>query len=296
MSKDLAKHFLVVVSLLLIPACATVGPRITREEKQRAQALLRAEAQAWQNRQELRIHAVVARLIEAAENVKSLEFHFVAKQENTRRKINPDTVGAWTDGKGVWVTRGMVRFLKNDDELAIILGHEMAHAYKAHVEYSVARGIFGVALGAVADAFAPGTGRSVMTLTDAVNKSFDRDEEREADFYGLIWASKAGFNVDAAKNVWKRMAIERPETVEEGYLSTHPSSAERFLAMDKVGATLKKGMDPIKVYSAKKGAEVSKMKSTEFKKELEAFDGGHQELEIYKMELEVYKMGTKKLW
>jgi len=86
MSKDLAKHFLVVVSLLLIPACATVGPRITREEKQRAQALLRAEAQAWQNRQELRIHAVVARLIEAAENVKPLEFHFVAKQENTRRK------------------------------------------------------------------------------------------------------------------------------------------------------------------------------------------------------------------
>lgn len=290
MSKGLGKHFLIVVSfLLVIPACATVGPRITREEKQRAQALLRAESQAWQYRQELRIHEVAVRLIEAADNVKPLKFHFVAKQENTRRPISPDAVNAWTNGKEVWVTRGMVRFLKNDDELAIILAHEMAHAYKAHVEYSVARGIFGVALGAVAEAFASGTGRSVMRLTDAVNKSFDRDQEREADFFGLIWASKAGFNIDAAKNVWKRMAIERPESIEDGYLSTHPSSAERFVAMDKVGATLKQGMNPIKVYSGKKATKVSKMKSTEFKKELEAFDGGIQKLEVY-------KMGTKKLW
>ena len=218
MSKDLLKHFIIVVFLFLIPACATIGPRITREEKQRAQALLRAEAQAWKNRQELRIHAVAARLIEAADNVKPLEFHFVAKPKRSGPGMSPDVVNAWTDGKGVWVTRGMVRFLKNDDELAIILAHEMAHAYKAHVQYRIARGIFGVALGAVAEAFAPGTGRHVVTLTDAVNKSFDRDEEREADFFGLIWASKAGFDVDAAKKVWKRMAIERPESIEDGYV------------------------------------------------------------------------------
>ena len=155
MSKDLLKHFIIVVFLFLIPACATIGPRITREEKQRAQALLRAEAQAWKNRQELRIHAVAARLIEAADNVKPLEFHFVAKPKRSGPGMSPDVVNAWTDGKGVWVTRGMVRFLKNDDELAIILAHEMAHAYKAHVQYSIARGIFGVALGAVAEAFAP---------------------------------------------------------------------------------------------------------------------------------------------
>lgn len=219
--------------------------------------------------------------MKAAENVTPLEFHLAARPTLWGRigRISPDVPNAWTDGKGVWITRGMLRFLKNDDELAIVLAHEMVHAYRGHTEYGMAKRIFGVALGIAADVFAPGTGKAVMTLTETATKKFDRDQERESDLYGLIWASKAGFNVDVAKDLWRRMAVEMPESIEKGFLSSHPSSAERLLRIEKVIESLKKGLDPLRVFTFKEERDVLKMGTMELKGEEE-----------------VLKMGTTKLW
>lgn len=237
--------------LLFLSACATTGPQITSEEERRERAILMAEAQAWQKRQEQKILEIGARLMKAAANVNPLRFHFVGKPEDTGGRIGPDSVNAWTDGESVWITRGMMRFLKNDDELAVVLAHEMAHAYRGHMAYLRAKQIFGLALDITAEIFAPGTGRAVGLLLDAATKKFDRDQEREADLYGLIWASKAGFNVDSARGIWRRMAIEMPESMETGFLSSHPSSVERLLAMEKVADALKKGLDPLKEFAPK---------------------------------------------
>lgn len=249
--KEDCTRLLLVTLFLLSSACATTGPQITTEEERRAQAILQAEAQAWQRKQEQKILEVAARLMRTAENVTPLKFHFAAKPEDTGGRINPDSVNAWTDGSSVWISRGMMRFLKNDDELAIVLAHEMAHAYRGHMAYVRTKQVLGLALGIAAEIFAPGTGRSVMMLADAATKKFDRDQERESDLYGLIWVHKAGFKVEVAKEVWRRMAVEMPESAETGFLSSHPSSAERLLAMEKVAETLNKGLDPIKVFAPK---------------------------------------------
>ena len=240
------------LSLLLSGCAAAVGPQITSQEEKEAQAALRLEAKAWQKTQQQRIDDLGTRLMKATGNQNPLRFHFVASPDQTDGEIHPDSVNAWTDGQSVWVTRGMMRFVRNDDELAVVLAHEMAHAYRGHMNYLRAKQILGMALGITAEILAgPGAGRLARIITNAATKKFDRDQEREADLYGLIWAFNAGFSADAAKEIWKRMAVEMPESMEGGFLSSHPGSAERLLAMGKVAETLKKGVDPLEVFAPK---------------------------------------------
>ncbi|HEU4340530.1 MAG TPA: M48 family metalloprotease [Candidatus Binatia bacterium] len=239
----------VVLVLLLLSSCAFIGPQIASEEEKRAQAILMTEAQAWQKKQEQRILEIAARLISAAEKVEPLKFNFAGRNLEGWTTIDADAVNAWTDGDSVWITRGMMRFLKNDDELAIVLAHEMAHAYRGHIPLLRMKQVLEAALAVATEIFAPGSGRAAVVLLDVATKKFDRDQEREADLHGLIWAHKAGFDVSAAKELWKRMAIEMPESVEKGFLSSHPSSAERFLALERAADVLKQGEDPLKVFA-----------------------------------------------
>jgi predicted Zn-dependent protease len=212
-----------------------------------------AEGQAWQKKQEQRILEIAARLIRAAEYVEPLKFNFAARQADawsSWTRVDPDTVNAWTDGDAVWISRGMMRFLKSDDELALVLAHEMAHAYKGHIPYVRVRQVLEQALAMVTDMFAPGAGKAAIVLVEAASRKFDRDQEREADLFGLVWAHRAGFDISGAKDLWRRMAIEIPESVETGFLSSHPSSAERFLLIEKAENVLNKGQDPITVFNA----------------------------------------------
>lgn len=259
--------FAALVLSLFLSACAPIGPQITSEEERQAQADLLAEAKAWQRKQQQKIDELGSRLMRAAGNQSPLKFQFVARPEQTGGGIHPDSVNAWTDGYSVWMTRGMLRFVRNDDELAIVLAHEMAHAYRGHMRYLRAKQILGLALEIPAAIFGgQQAGQLTHLLFEAATKKFDRDQEREADLYGLVWVSKAGYNVDAAKEIWKRMAIEMPESMESGFLSSHPSSAERLLAMERVSDTLKKGLDPLKVFAApKEGKKVGAKESESHK-------------------------------
>jgi predicted Zn-dependent protease len=183
---------LVMIISLFVTSCAFIGPQITSEEERRAQAILMTESQAWQKRQEQRILEIAARLIGAAEKVEPLKFNFAAQPMDGWVRVEADAVNAWTDGESVWISRGMMRFLRSDDELAIVLAHEMAHAYRNHIPFLRAKQFFDAVLAVAAEIFAPGTGRAAVILVDAATKKFDRDQEREADLYGLIWAHKAG--------------------------------------------------------------------------------------------------------
>jgi predicted Zn-dependent protease len=146
----------------------------------------------------------------------------------------------------------MMRFLKSDDELALVLAHEMAHAYHGHIAYVRAKQVIDAALGAIMDMFAPGSGRAAVLLLDMASKKFDRDQEREADLYSIVWAHKAGFDVSVVRDLWQRMAIEIPESVESGFLSSHPSSAERMLSLQRFADMLKAGREPSEIVASAK--------------------------------------------
>ena len=247
---------LLVAALSLLSACVATGPRITSEEEKKAREALVVESKAWQKNQQERINEIASRLLEATGTQTLLNFVFVGTLDQTGARIHPDVVNAWTDGKTVWVTRGMMRFLKSDDELASVMAHEMAHALRGHMNFLWAQNILGSLLTAPAGIYGGRVGNEIAAmLVRLVTTKFDRDHEREADLYGLIWAYRAGFNVDVGKEVFRRMAIEMPESTERGFLSTHPSPHERFLSLDKIAATLKAGSDPLKVFGPKTDTE-----------------------------------------
>jgi predicted Zn-dependent protease len=237
--------------LLFLSACATVtGPPITTEEEKQARILLRAEAAAFQRAQQQRINDIAERLTKASGSDTPLKYIHIGRPEQTGGRIHPDLVNAWTDGRTVAITRGMMRFIKSDDELAVVLAHEMAHAYLGHLDYLTARYALGLLLEIPAMIFGGQVaGQAARLIFEAATKKFDRDQEREADLYGLIWMHKAGFDPGVAKNLFRRMAIEMPESTEEGFLASHPTSTERFLSMERIAEALKQGKDPTKLFS-----------------------------------------------
>jgi predicted Zn-dependent protease len=258
-----------IISCLLMAVlygCVNV-PRITSEEEKRIKEQLEAESKQWQEKQQARVDEVASRLIEATGTQSVIRFVFAAKTDQIKAaQVNLDAVNAWTDGKTVWVTRGMLRFLKSDDELAAVLGHEMGHALRGHVRQGFAQDLFATLLSIPAGMFGGTIAQQVAErMAHLATAKFDRDREREADLYGLIWAYRAGYNVDEGKEVFKRIAIEMPGSTERGFLSTHPTAPERFLALDRIAAVLKGGEDPLKVF----GPKAENLKSEEKIKEEE---------------------------
>ena len=249
--------------LLALSACVDTVPRITSEEEKKIKEELEAESKIWQEKQQQRVEEIAARLLEATGTQTVIRFIFAAKTEQVRAaSINLDAVNAWTDGYTVWVTRGMLRFVKSDDELAAVLGHEMGHALRGHIRQGLAQDIVATALSIPAGLFGGNIAAQLaQRMVQLATSKFDRDREREADLYGLIWAYRAGYNVDEGKEVFHRIAVEMPGSMERGFLSTHPTAPERFLALDRIAATLKAGQDPIQVF----GPKGEEMKAEEMK-------------------------------
>lgn len=212
---------------------------ITPEEEQQKQASLKATAIAWRKVQEVRLRRVATSIMAVTKQSKPLEFYLLAEAADG---VNPDVVNAATDGEKVYVTRGMMRFIRDDDELAIILGHEMAHAYLGHLSTGIGTTVGAVLVGI---AFGPEAGAIFYGLAKIFSMRFSIDKEREADLYGQTWAHWARYNAEAGIKVWERFAIEIPESLESGFLASHPSSAERVLRMEKVAKMLKEGLNPI---------------------------------------------------
>ncbi len=237
----------VVFFIIVFSACAAkvTGPSVTTEEEQRATTILQLKAQAWQKEQEIRLLRIAERLMAVVDSPKPLRFHLVTKPIG--EAIPPDGVNAWTDGDNIYVTRGLLRFLQNDDELAIIIAHEIAHAVRGHVSEKLARAAGGCILGIILESLTgiEGTWDLATQMFQLATLEFDREAEREADVYGLTYASRAGYDISTAVDLWERFAIEMPES---NIATTHPSSPERFVRAEKIVAMLQSGSDPIEEF------------------------------------------------
>lgn len=144
-----------------------------------------------------------------------------------------ETVNAFADGERVIVTMGMMRFVESDDELALIIGHELAHNTMSHIQKKQGNILAGRVVGAVVDVFLGGTGIFAQLGESVGGGLYSQDFESEADYIGVYYAAAAGYNVKNAAHLWRRMAASNPAAIHlRG--STHPSTAKRFLA---IGAT-----------------------------------------------------------
>ncbi|MDE8034532.1 M48 family metallopeptidase [Actinobacillus equuli subsp. equuli] len=150
-------------------------------------------------------------------------------------------LNAWAmaGGKMGFYTGLVERLNMTDDEIATVMGHEMAHALQEHSKsaYNVemTTGILGaVADAAVSVAIGADTGGLVSTGTDLiVNKPFSRSQETEADEIGLMLMARAGYNPSAAPNVWVKMSKAAGNSG-ISIFSTHPSNEERQANLERL--------------------------------------------------------------
>lgn len=115
--------------------------------------------------------------------------------------VDDDKPNAWTDGTTVTITKGMLKFLQTDDEIATILGHEIGHVMLGHIL---------------------NWGDPVISPT--INES-------NADRYGIYLTMRAGYDPCAAEAVWQRM-IETYGHETESLDGVHPPLDMRKASME----------------------------------------------------------------
>lgn len=139
---------------------------------------------------------------------------------------------------------GLINLAANDDEIAIVMGHEVAHVTSRHGAERMSQGMLiglgGVALGvgtrndknAEYYMLAYGVGTTLGSL------KYSRDHETEADVVGLRFAAKAGYDPRAAASFWRKMAAKETGGRPPVWLSTHPSSQERIANLERMAPGL----------------------------------------------------------
>ncbi len=147
----------------------------------------------------------------------------------------PKTVNAFAlPGGKVGVYSGLIKLVGSDDEIAIVMGHEIAHVTARHGAQRKTEGMVALGAGLIlgvathdskyGDAIlvAYGVGAAGATL------AFSRANESEADHIGLRYAAKAGYDPHAAIAFWEKMAKESKGSNVPTLLRTHPTDEKRI--------------------------------------------------------------------
>lgn len=151
---------------------------------------------------------------------------------------DPKTVNAWClPGGKVAVYSGILPVTKDDEGLAVVLGHEIAHALARHGSERMSQGLLaqlgGVALSAAMASKPEATQQLAQQAYGAgaavgVLLPFSRAQESEADRIGLILMAKAGYDPGAAVGFWRRMAAASGGGGGPEFLRTHPADETRI--------------------------------------------------------------------
>jgi predicted Zn-dependent protease len=139
-------------------------------------------------------------------------------------------------GGKIGVMVGILRAAKNQDQLAAVIGHEIAHVTADHSKERASRStISDVGIQVAAVLLGGGHQGATYTAYEALNQGaalgimlpFSRNQESEADVIGLKYMAGAGFDPRAAVPLWQNMNAEAGDSPAE-FLSTHPSSEKRI--------------------------------------------------------------------
>ena len=134
-------------------------------------------------------------------------------------------------GKIAFYTGILDRLGLTDDEAAMIMGHEMAHALREHARERIGKTqATGVGLSLFSQLLGLGDlGNAVANIgTQLLTLTFSREDESEADLVGLELAARAGYLPQAGASLWRKMAEASSGGGNLAFLSTHPSGPQRI--------------------------------------------------------------------
>ena len=152
---------------------------------------------------------------------------------------NKKVRNAWCmPGGKIAVYTGILDVTKNTDGLAAVLGHEIAHAVAKHSVERASRGAIINTGTQLLDIFSGGklsqvnraTGMNTVGLLSqlGIMNPFNRKQESEADYLGMIFSSLSGFDIRETPKIWQRMKKFNKGKTPPEFMSTHPSAENRI--------------------------------------------------------------------
>jgi predicted Zn-dependent protease len=239
---------------IILPSCSS-APITDRKQ-------LKIIPEANLNAQAAQIYEKVKEKEKISDDVKALEEikEIGSKMENAigeyfyRTKLDDPTANfAWEyiliDNKKVrnaWcmpggkiaVYTGMLDVTKNTNGLAAVMGHEIAHAVAKHSVERASRGVLLNTGTQLIDIFSGGklsqinrtTGMNTVGLLSqlGIMNPFNRKQESEADYLGMIFSSLSGYDIRETEKIWQRMKELNKGKEPAEFMSTHPSSDTRI--------------------------------------------------------------------
>ena len=152
---------------------------------------------------------------------------------------NEKVKNAWCmPGGKIAVYSGILDVTKNTNGLAAVMGHEIAHAVAKHSVERASRGVLLNTGTQLIDIFSGGklsqvnrvTGMNTVGLLSQIGimNPFNRKQESEADYLGMIFSSLSGYDIRETKKLWERMKLTKKGKEISEFMSTHPSSDTRI--------------------------------------------------------------------
>jgi predicted Zn-dependent protease len=239
---------------LILPSCTTAPITDRRQLKIIPESKLNAQAaQIYEQvKQKEKMSDDLKSLNEIKEIGKKMEYSI--SEYFSRKKIDDPTTNfdweyilidnkkvrnAWCmPGGKIAVYTGMLEVTKNKNGLAAVMGHEVAHAVAKHSVERASRGmllntgtkIIDIVSGGVLSNINKTTGMNTVGLLSKIGlmNPFNRKQESEADYLGIIFSSLSGYDIRETVNIWKRMKELNKGKEPSEFMSTHPSADNRI--------------------------------------------------------------------
>lgn len=181
-------------------------------------------------REQLKQSATITLEINRQQQSKSITLTAIEQCDYPLFLSQSDAINGYADGSSIVITAGLMRFAKEDNQLALIIAHELAH----NVEQHIPQRLQNAALGGLVDialissgVFSPFIGSGLAANLHT------QDYELEADLIGLQYLHMAGFEITGLDRFWRQMAALHPSTITHGKVASHPTTVERVLRLQQ---------------------------------------------------------------
>ncbi len=165
---------------------------------------------------------------------------------------------AWCmPGGKIAVYTGILDVTKNTNGLAAVMGHEIAHAVAKHSVERASRGtllnvgtkIIDIASGGVLSDINRTTGMDTVGLLSrlGIMNPFNRKQESEADYLGMIFSSLSGYDIRETPKIWERMKEYNKGQTPPEFMSTHPSAENRIKKINEWTNQILLDYPPLKI-------------------------------------------------
>lgn len=208
--------------------------RLVSINGQRIEPGRRASRVAFRQMREAAQRGVVALDVERGDGMHTVSIEPVRRCRYDFYLTDDAEANAFADGDTIYINRGILQVARTDEELALVIGHELAHNAMGHLDARRQNAMMGTIGGAALDVLAAlagvNTGGAFSNAGGDIGaRMFAQAFESEADYVGLYFVQRAGYPIDGVEEFWRRMALEHPRGIRFAY--THPTTAERFLGL-----------------------------------------------------------------